>query len=267
MLKKFKPSSGRSFLSGYKNRHWDLENARRIYKNKPSNNLIFLLCRRFNWMQKYIKNNDLVVEIGCGIGASKDFLKAKKIIITDLADSNWIDMKVDALNMPFKDNSVDVVVCSNLVHHIYSPIKLMKEISRVLKPNGYFLIQEINASLAMRAILVMTNHEGYNFNSDVFNENEICNDPNDVWSANCAIPNMLFDDQEKFHKNIKFFKIISQSHSEFFIFPLSGGVTAKMPMISLSNKTLNLFNKIDKFLIRLSSNTFALQRQIALRKI
>ena len=35
-------------------------------------------------------------------------------------------------------------------------------------------------------------HEAYDFGVDVFDENVICNDKNDPWSANCAVSELLF---------------------------------------------------------------------------
>jgi len=39
---------------------------------------------------------------------------------------------------------------------------------------------------------------GYDFSADPFDPTRPCNDPADPWSANCAIPNLLFDDLGRF---------------------------------------------------------------------
>ena len=59
------------------------------------------------------------------------------------------------------------------------------------------------------------------------------NDANDLWSANCAIPEILFNNENKFHKTFPFFKIIKNDLNECLIFPLSGGVISKTKMIEL----------------------------------
>jgi ubiquinone/menaquinone biosynthesis C-methylase UbiE len=42
----------------------------------------------------------------------------------------------DALNLPFEDNSFDVVVCSHVYEHVPDPHLMFTEIYRVLKPGG-----------------------------------------------------------------------------------------------------------------------------------
>lgn len=42
----------------------------------------------------------------------------------------------DALNLPFQDNTFDVVVCSNVYEHVPDAHKMMDEIYRVLAPSG-----------------------------------------------------------------------------------------------------------------------------------
>lgn len=42
----------------------------------------------------------------------------------------------DALNLKFPDNSIDIVICSQVYEHVPDPHKMMDEIFRVLNPNG-----------------------------------------------------------------------------------------------------------------------------------
>jgi len=43
-------------------------------------------------------------------------------------------------NIPLKDNSVDLVVCTNALDHTEDPEKVIMEIKRILKPSGYFAV-------------------------------------------------------------------------------------------------------------------------------
>lgn len=45
-------------------------------------------------------------------------------------------VKADACRLPFKDNSFDILVASELVEHIISPAEVINEARRVLKKNG-----------------------------------------------------------------------------------------------------------------------------------
>ena len=69
----------------------DVELARSRYiANKP-NNLSYLLFKRFNWMNDYLKNNQKIIEIGAGAGFSSFFLK-QKIILSDVIKRDYIDL-------------------------------------------------------------------------------------------------------------------------------------------------------------------------------
>lgn len=246
----------------------DVVAGRRFYYENKNPNLRFLLYNRFAWMNQYIQPNWKGMEVGAGIGVSKDIIQAKDFIITDFSDNDWLDVKdVDALHTPFANESFDFVISSNMIHHVPYPVKFFQEMRRILKPGGLLLVQEINASLFMRFALRIMRHEGYSFSANVFDENEVVTDPNDLWSANCAIPNLLFDDEKKFQTNLPYFKILRQSYSEFFIFLNSGGVVAKTFYLPLSQPLLKGVRAVDNVLAQAFPNVFALQRQLVLKKV
>ncbi|MDO6598415.1 methyltransferase domain-containing protein [Oceanihabitans sp. 2_MG-2023] len=59
---------------------------------------------------------------------------------TDLL-SPIADVKADICNLPFKDNSYDVILCNHVLEHIPDDTKAMQELYRVLKPGGYGIFQ------------------------------------------------------------------------------------------------------------------------------
>jgi SAM-dependent methyltransferase len=245
----------------------DLANARKVYLSKKNRNLHYLLEHRFTWMNKFINQDSIGVEVGSGIASSKDFLVAKSFLTTDFCASQWLDVKnVNALNMPFMDSSKDFVVASNIIHHLAHPTDFLNEASRVLKPNGILIIQEIYTSIFMRLILKLMHHEGYNELINVFDKDLMCNDPSDPWSANCSIPKLLFE-KENFEKNFTGWKIIHEKKVEFFGFLNSGGVTAKTFYIKMPFLMLKLIRALDNILIFCSPGIFALQMQIVVKKI
>jgi ubiquinone/menaquinone biosynthesis C-methylase UbiE len=46
----------------------------------------------------------------------------------------------DALNLPFKDESFDIVTAFEVIEHLYDPQKALGEIRRILKMDGIALI-------------------------------------------------------------------------------------------------------------------------------
>ena len=59
---------------------------------------------------------------------------------TDL-HSPLADVKADICNLPFDDNSFDVILCNHVLEHIPDDIKAMQELYRVLKPGGWGIFQ------------------------------------------------------------------------------------------------------------------------------
>lgn len=59
---------------------------------------------------------------------------------TDL-ESPIADVKADICNLPFEDNSYDVILCNHVLEHIPDDTKAMQELYRVLKPGGYGVFQ------------------------------------------------------------------------------------------------------------------------------
>lgn len=261
---KYKPLSHQENRMNFEG---DTLRARKNFYNNVSNNLYYLLENRFSWMNEFIQNTDKGIEVGAGTGVSKEFIKSEYFKITDYADNEWLDLKmVDALNTNIASASLDFVVSSNMIHHVPYPTLFFEEMDRILKPGGKLIIQEINCSTSMKLLLRLMRHEGYDFTINVFDRNLICTDPQDLWSANCAIPNLLFDNLEEFNKNIPYFRNIHTGFSEFFLFINSGGVISKTKYIPFPFILLKITSLMDKVLCKIFPSFFALQRQVVLEK-
>ncbi len=59
---------------------------------------------------------------------------------TDLL-SPLADVKADICNLPFEDNTYDVILCNHVLEHIPDDNKAMQELYRVLKPGGMGIFQ------------------------------------------------------------------------------------------------------------------------------
>jgi len=72
----------------------------------------------------------------------KRFRKLKNIdyTTTDLL-SPIADVKADICNLPFENNSYDIILCNHVLEHIPDDTKAMQELYRVLKPNGMAILQ------------------------------------------------------------------------------------------------------------------------------
>ena len=59
---------------------------------------------------------------------------------TDL-NSPLADIKADICNLPFDDDSYDVILCNHVLEHIPEDVKAMQELYRVMKPGGWGIFQ------------------------------------------------------------------------------------------------------------------------------
>jgi SAM-dependent methyltransferase len=55
-------------------------------------------------------------------------------------ESPLADVKMDIMDIPFGDNTFDVVICNHTLEHVDDDLKAMKEFYRVLKPGGWAIL-------------------------------------------------------------------------------------------------------------------------------
>ncbi len=67
-------------------------------------------------------------------------LKNLTYTTTDL-NSPLADVKADICDLPFEENSFDVILCNHVLEHIPDDTKAMRELFRVMKPGGWGVFQ------------------------------------------------------------------------------------------------------------------------------
>ena len=111
---------------------------------------------------EYLKNfkTEHVLEIGCGLGYCSALLSkiSGSVVATDLAEESLLDhaigldrpknflqnlsvknvqvLPASAEELPFPDNSFDLVFSSHVLEHVPNKEKAVREINRVLRPGG-----------------------------------------------------------------------------------------------------------------------------------
>ena len=92
-----------------------------------------------------------VLDLGCGVGDSVDAFRARD------PDVDWTGIDVpgspeardrtrtdarfetfDGIELPFADDSFELVYCKQVLEHVRHPEPLLTEVQRVLAPGGYF---------------------------------------------------------------------------------------------------------------------------------
>lgn len=119
----------------------------------------------FDTQIEYLKINGLsasqftIVDVGCGWGEvinaiPKTFVEfgdkpprnvdryALDISFTRLREvhKDVLRVRANAEDMPFIENSVDMVVCADIFEHVLNPHNLSNEVKRILLPGGIFVL-------------------------------------------------------------------------------------------------------------------------------
>ena len=105
-------------------------------------------------------HSEKILELGTGDGEFMSELKKRghDVIGLDIFPNKSLlergfDVRKHDLNkgLPFKKSSFNIVIGLEVLEHLYNPYEMMKEIRRVLKPNGYAILSMPNtASLFSR---------------------------------------------------------------------------------------------------------------------
>lgn len=172
----------------------DVAAARKYFMTGKNRVLYHLIKQRFSWMNEYIMDSDqMVIELGCGAGLSRNFINNKNLVMTDVSEHEWVDRYMNALDIDYPDESIDVIICSHMIHHIAQPSVFLEGVCKKLKSGGRIIIQDIYTCALMKCVLRIMRHEGWSDKVNVYDREAVCNNPEDPWSANCSIPKLLFE--------------------------------------------------------------------------
>jgi SAM-dependent methyltransferase len=80
------------------------------------------------------------LDVGCGGKIYETYIECSNYIGIDVMQSGHdksdikADLFFDGLNIPFKDDSFDLVICTEVLEHAIDPLHLLSEMKRVLMP-------------------------------------------------------------------------------------------------------------------------------------
>lgn len=94
-----------------------------------------------------IENPRKILEIGSrqavnqnDIADLREIFKSSKFIGLDMQKGPGVDVVASAENLPFPNNSFDLIYCLETLEHAEKPYLICAEIERVLKPNGLAIV-------------------------------------------------------------------------------------------------------------------------------
>lgn len=107
---------------------------------------------RLNYILSQVKAGDSVLDLGCGPGKVTHEIETKgakvvgldfsEVILKRARQRNVRAIKADMDNggLPFKDGTFDLVVLTQTIEHLFYYQRVIKEINRVLKTGGRFIL-------------------------------------------------------------------------------------------------------------------------------
>jgi len=107
-------------------------------------------------LKGFISPRKQILDIGCGAGHLSDFLykNGMTVISIDFSQHMIISTKnnyshlnpiiMSAEKLGFKDKSFDVVISYDLIEHLYDVKSHLKEVRRILKRGGFYIIKTPN---------------------------------------------------------------------------------------------------------------------------
>ena len=173
-----------------KDRAATLRNRARLGANK---NLLFWYRELYRDQFRDLPNPSTlsILEVGSGTSPLKQFFS--NIITSDVLDLDYLDLvfdchEIDKLNA-IKDNSIDVITLTNVLHHLKSPIAFLNRAASKLKSGGKVIATEPFFSVLSTPIFKYLHHEPVDFRIP---EPELGEVQGPLASANIALPWLIF---------------------------------------------------------------------------
>jgi ubiquinone/menaquinone biosynthesis C-methylase UbiE len=136
----------------------DFTNVTEQPGHNATNYQMSAMMTRYDFAAKMSNGKD-ILEVACGSGTGLDFLSqdATSVVgcdidqaLVDIAASNHLDnhkvkvLQCDAQNLPFDDNTFDMVLLYEAIYYLPNVNEFLEETKRVLRPGGEIIIVTVN---------------------------------------------------------------------------------------------------------------------------
>jgi SAM-dependent methyltransferase len=173
-----------------------------------------------------------ILEIGSGTSPLKQFLS--NVVTSDVLDLDYLDLvfdchEIDKLDA-VKDNSLDVITLTNVLHHLKNPIAFLNRAAGKLKSGGKVIATEPFFSALSTVIFKHLHHEAVDLR---ISEPELGEVQGPLASANIALPWLIFFQNAEWLQRLNDnFDLTTFSARPFsaLSYMVTGGISHRLPV-------------------------------------
>jgi SAM-dependent methyltransferase len=173
-----------------------------------------------------------ILEVGSGTSPLKQFLS--NVVTSDVLDLDYLDLVFDCHEInklgAIKDESLDIITLTNVLHHLKSPIAFLNRAAKKLKSGGKVIATEPFFSFLSTPIFKYLHHEPVNLR---ISEPELKDVQGPLASANIALPWLIFfrnrDWLQRLNDNFDL-SCLSLRPFSALSYMATGGISRKLPV-------------------------------------
>jgi len=176
-----------------------------------------------------------ILEVGSGTSPLKHFVS--NVVTSDVLDLDYLDLVFDCHGIDkldaIKDESLDVISLTNVLHHLKSPIAFLNRAANKLKSGGKVIATEPFFSLVSTPVFRYLHHEPVDLR---ISEPELKDVQGPLASANIALPWLIFFRRRHWVENLSGnYDVANCSVRPFsaLSYMATGGISRKLPIPGL----------------------------------
>lgn len=194
--------------------------------------------------------NHHILEIGSGTSPLKIFYPQVKT--SDIMKLNYLDYQFDAIEIDtcaaLDGKSFDLIIMTNVLHHLQDPILFLQKAASKLKKNGRVVFTEPYYSGLSWTIYKSLHHEPSDFSIDYPRLSEV---KGPLSSSNMAMPYMIFFKRKDWLEKLSSEYDLNSVYYSYFTglsYFITGGISKRIPYPRfLYSLTFNIDQKIAQF--------------------
>jgi len=104
-----------------------------------------IMQSRENWIHSQCKRDDKVLAVGAADGWVWSGCNFPNLVLLDINEyplGEFPRVVGDAHDLPFENNSFDVVCCNEILEHVHNPILVLREAARIAREKVVFTVPD-----------------------------------------------------------------------------------------------------------------------------